>query len=57
MNVLSEDPTRIPVRELKRMEAELEATRAELKEADWLLGDLEVRSVLEELVEERRKRE
>ena len=54
LNILSEDPERVPVRDFRRLERELKEAREVIRDVDWLLGDPEAASILRGLVEERR---
>lgn len=56
LNIISEDPERVPLREHQRLQREIGELRKAVKEAEWLLSDPETARILRNLVEERRQR-
>jgi putative heme iron utilization protein len=55
LNIISEDPENVPVREFNRLSQELEETKRRIQEAEWLIGDPEVAALLKQLLEERKQ--
>ena len=54
LNVVSENPEHVSVRDFRRLERELEDARKVSRDVDWLLSDPEATRILRGLVEERR---
>lgn len=52
LNIVSEDPERVPARDLRRLQEELAETRRAIKEADWLFSDPEAAAILKRMIGE-----
>ena len=56
LNIVSEDPERVPARDHRRLQREMLELSKVVKEAEWLLGDPETAQILRNFIEERKTR-